>query len=105
ELGQVMVVMALGLPVLLGFGAITVDFGNLFVQKRSLQKAADAAALAAAVQLPCTDTDTLPSTPCQNAVAQIAGKYTGDNFTDLGGGPLPKCNVSPAPCYEIVDGG
>ena len=41
------VLFALMLPVLLGLAAMVVDLGNVFVERRSLQKAADAAALAA----------------------------------------------------------
>ena len=97
--GQVLVIFALALPVILGMAALVVDFGDFFVQKRSLQKAADAAALAAAVKLPCTDTDTSPSTACQDAVAQLAGTYAGANFSDFGEGRCPNVR-SPAPCYE-----
>jgi hypothetical protein len=47
EAGQVVVLFALMLPVLLGLTAMVVDLGNVFVERRTLQKAADAAALAA----------------------------------------------------------
>jgi hypothetical protein len=43
-------VVALVLPVLLGFAAVVVDGGNLFAQRRTVQNAADAAALAIADQ-------------------------------------------------------
>jgi len=49
EAGQVVVLVALLLPVLLGMAAMVVDLGNVFVERRTLQKAADAAALAAAM--------------------------------------------------------
>jgi len=48
QVGQVVVLVALLLPVLLGLSAMVVDVGNVFAERRSLQKAADAAALAAA---------------------------------------------------------
>ncbi len=51
ETGQVLVIFALTLPVLLGFAALVVDAGNLFASKRSLQKSADAASLAATQEL------------------------------------------------------
>ena len=41
------VLFALMLPVLVGLTAMVVDLGNVFVERRTLQKAADAAALAA----------------------------------------------------------
>lgn len=48
ESGQTMVLAALLLVALLGFGAIAVDAGYMTVQKNNLQKAADAGALAGA---------------------------------------------------------
>lgn len=44
--GQSMVLVALALAVLLGFGALSTDIGYLFVQRRQAQNTADAAALA-----------------------------------------------------------
>lgn len=55
ERGMSTVIVALMLPVLLTVEALTVDTAHLFVERRSLQNAADAAALAAAVYLPSTD--------------------------------------------------
>ena len=51
ERGQSLVMFALALTVLLGFVAITVDVGLAFLEKRHLQNAVDAAALAAAQDL------------------------------------------------------
>ena len=47
--------VALTLPMMLGASALVIDFGRIFVERRSLQQAADAAALAAAQRLrgPC----------------------------------------------------
>ena len=50
-----LVLFALAIPVMLGMSALVIDFGNLFVQKRSLQQDADAAALAGTSKLPCPD--------------------------------------------------
>lgn len=47
--GQAMVLVALFFSVLLGFGALAVDYAYLSLQKRELQNAADAAALAGIV--------------------------------------------------------
>lgn len=44
--GQALIIVVLALTVLLGFGALTVDAGYLYVQRRSAQNIADAAALA-----------------------------------------------------------
>ena len=48
EAGQTLILFVLGLAVLLGFVAMTVDVGLAFMERRSLQNAVDAAALAAA---------------------------------------------------------
>ncbi len=54
EGGSVLPLMALSLATLLGFGALVTDVGFLYLQRRILQNAADAAALAAAPELPDT---------------------------------------------------
>jgi Flp pilus assembly protein TadG len=50
--GQTIVIFAILLPVLILMFGVTVDVGNLYVSKRHLQSATDAAALAAAGDLP-----------------------------------------------------
>ena len=52
ERGQGLVLAILAMAVLLGFVAMTVDIGLLYNQRRDLQNAADAAALAGAAELP-----------------------------------------------------
>ncbi len=52
EAGQTVVLFAILLPLFLGLGAITVDIGYWYVVKKTAQDAADAAALAAARELP-----------------------------------------------------
>ena len=52
EAGQTVVLFAILLPLLLGLGAIAVDVGYWYVVKKTAQDAADAAALAAAAELP-----------------------------------------------------
>ena len=52
ERGNVFVLVALLLVVLIGFTALVVDGGRLYVEKSMLQKAADAAALAGVQELP-----------------------------------------------------
>lgn len=51
EAGQQMVLVSLMLPVLLLFVGLVVDVGNLYFHRRMVQNAADAAAMAGAVQL------------------------------------------------------
>lgn len=52
EKGQVMVLFALALVVLLGLAAFAVDFSMMVKTKAELQNAADAGALAGAIELP-----------------------------------------------------
>ena len=52
EAGQTVVLFAVLLPLFLGLGAIAVDIGYWYVVKKTAQDAADAAALAAAAELP-----------------------------------------------------
>src|SRR5438067_5137762 len=52
ERGQVIMLAALLLPLLLGMAALAVDVGSYSAHRRNLQNAADAIALAAARDLP-----------------------------------------------------
>ena len=45
EAGQVLMTVALTLPVLVGFLGLAVDVGSLYFHKRNMQTASDAAAL------------------------------------------------------------
>lgn len=56
EDGQTMILVALMMAILLGFSALTIDGGRLYIAKSKMQKAADAAALAGAQDLPNTST-------------------------------------------------
>jgi len=49
--GQILIVTALALPILLGATALALDAGYLFDYQRRMQTAADSAALAAAFEL------------------------------------------------------
>ncbi len=51
ERGQTIILVALSLPLLLGFVGIATDVGALFKDKRTMQTAADAAAIAGALNL------------------------------------------------------
>ena len=71
ERGQALVLFVLGLGVLLGFTAMTVDVGLFLQQRRDLQNDADAAALAGAAYLPDADVAT-----------QKAQEWAAKNFDD-----------------------
>jgi hypothetical protein len=64
ESGAVLVVVALTLVMLMGFAAFAVDVGNQYAHRRQAQNTADAAALAAAVEL------SLPGGSAQDALDQ-----------------------------------
>ena len=99
EAGQTLVLVVLALPVMLGMAAIVIDVGNLFVEKRSMQQAADAAALAAAQRLPGVACDST----CQSEVATLAGNYSGENLVSGGTGPLPPCSPGiTSNCYRVL---
>lgn len=70
EDGFAAVMFALCLPIFVGIAALLVDVGHGFADKRELQNAADAAALAAAVYLPSTNGAVL--TQAQNAAINYA---------------------------------
>ena len=80
-----MILAGLFLVVLMGFAAITVDLGVVYVEKTDLQNAADAAALAAAADLP--DSGTARTTAIyyagQNGVSSdnvaVDTQYSGDS--------------------------
>jgi Flp pilus assembly protein TadG len=85
ETGQSLVVVLLAIPVLLLFVALVIDGGNLVVQKRQLQTAADAAALAAAQSLtPVTGTCDTGST-CHDVILVGYSQKNGGSST------MPPC--------------
>jgi len=70
ESGQAVVMIALALAVIVGIAALAVDVGQLRYQKRNLQAAADAAALAAGMEIrTCGAT---PNCTAMQAAAQSA---------------------------------
>jgi Flp pilus assembly pilin Flp len=76
ERGAVAVIVALVMVVLLGFAALAVDVSGMWAEKRQLQNAADAGALAVAQE--CAKS----ATPCTMAVAP-AKRMTAQNYAGL----------------------
>lgn len=72
ESGVTIVIIALILPVLLGFAGLAIDVGYIMVVKNELQNAADAAALAGAGHLWYNNTSSNPNW----SAAQTAGSTT-----------------------------
>ena len=75
EEGQVLPLFAAAIAALLFMTAVVVDGGNLFQNRQSLQNAADAAALAAAVEVGLGHCTLSNSSACGG----LAGKYAGLN--------------------------
>ncbi len=82
ERGQVLVLVALLLPVFLGIGSIVIDVGNWYVLKRHLQTQVDAAALAGGPAFVGCFHDSGATTP---AIQQQALAYAGDPTRDPAG--------------------
>lgn len=82
--GQILLIFAFGLIVFIGFAALTVDIGSLYVARRSYQNATDAAALAGAAYLtrptgdPCADTAGAPTK--QVCARRAAWNYLNDQL-------------------------
>ena len=96
--GQVLVVLVLVVPMMLGISAIVVDVGRIFVERRSLQQAADAAALAAAQRLPGQ-----PAMRHARAPSPHRRRVQGEQPRRRGGPALPACDaVTTSNCYRIL---
>jgi Flp pilus assembly protein TadG len=80
ERGAVLVMFVLFLPVLLGFAAFVLDIGHVFQLRRHLQASADAAALAAAQELPNTGNAT---TVANDYSASPGGRNENSNLPEV----------------------
>jgi hypothetical protein len=107
ERGQIIVLSAITIPVLLLFAALVMDVGNWYTHKRQLQNRADAAAFAAGVAYgknwkACVQNSdqTLKANAAQ-AIADAARQYAGDpDAGDYAGGVLPS---APLENTQIAD--
>ena len=77
EHGQALIMVVLLLTALLGFAALVVDVGNLYLVKSQLQNAADAAALAGA----------------QDLETAINAESTAKNYAEANGVPKSETSV------------
>lgn len=99
EGGQVLLVAALLIPVLLGMAAIAVDIGSYADDKRNLQNAADAIALAASHDMCTPDPhDCSNTSAAQATAADYAAKNNIDtsivNVSFSGGNSAPEVRVT-----------
>src|SRR6185312_15187267 len=77
ENGQVLALVALSLPVFLALMGFAIDVGHLRYEKRHLQTAADAAALAAALEIRiCGDVEACPAMQAAATDALQENGYT-----------------------------
>jgi len=84
--GVVLVLVAVSLVAILGIVAMALDAGLLFSQRRGLQAAADAAALAAAIDLFKNPSDRATAVSDAQSVAL-------SNYPDM---PSPVVNIPPS---------
>jgi hypothetical protein len=99
----VLVLVALLLPVLLGMFAVVLDGSNLMVQHRSMQNAADAAALAAAPDLAPALDPTCASDPVCLGTVRTKAVNDAAKYSAMNGGPatLALCLLpSDTNCYR-----
>lgn len=86
ESGQTMVLVALMIFVLLGFGALAIDVGAMTYQRSNLQNAADSAALAGAILAP---QNYEPSVVKQKMI----NEYAKNNFNKIQGDDLAEDDI------------
>lgn len=100
ERGQILIATALLIPVLLGMAAMAVDIGAYADDKRNLQNAADAIALAAASEMctpnpaDCSNTTTARATAIEYASKNSVAFDVTQDLTFLGGNSAPKVRVT-----------
>jgi hypothetical protein len=82
EQGAIAVVVAICLLVLIGAGAFAVDMGNLYWERRQLQNAADAGAMAAAQEIVLSGTSN-PYTVAREYAAANSGRGAHVAFADF----------------------
>ncbi|MBF6600445.1 MAG: hypothetical protein IVW36_08045 [Dehalococcoidia bacterium] len=98
--GQILIATALLIPVLLGMAALAVDIGAYADDKRNLQNAADAIALAAASEMctpnpaDCSNTTAARATAITYASKNSVAFDATNDLTFLGGNSAPKVRVA-----------
>jgi len=98
--GQTLVLFALAQLVLLSALGLAIDGGFLYVQRRAMQNAADAAAMAGAQAISLNQTDTavtaaVIAAAARNGVtdpAQVTCKFITNSYTSSSSGPTQPCN-------------
>ncbi len=98
ESGQVVILAAISLAVMLGMAALTIDVGFAYYTQRSLQASADAAALAGAQEMPING----PIEAVARAYsASPGGKNARENVPGVVTDVETKCTPSVGPCDPV----
>jgi hypothetical protein len=107
--GQTIVIVALCMVVFLGMAGLVIDVANLYVTQRHLQTAADAAALAAAQDLPNSSSSacaysasTAGSSTCTVNGTNVALAANGDNYATTFGNVQTMAKVE---CVSVASAG
>jgi hypothetical protein len=109
ERGQTLILVLVALPLFFALMAFVVDGGNVLLHRRTIQVAADAAALAVAQNI-----DPGPPLTCKNYKDQAGHVYTGDaacnalasDYASRNGvtSSFHPCSANPAPnCWGLPD--
>jgi len=106
ESGQAMIFFAVLLSTLCMTTGLAVEGGNMMVQYRKLQSAADMAALIGAQKLPCGTADTACIAGAEQQACNEAAS-NGFSSCTVGGAGSPSANVPPQTCspYDFIDYG
>lgn len=106
ESGQTMIFFAVLLSTLCMTTGLAVEGGNMMVQYRKMQSAADMSALIGAQKLPCGTADTTCITSAEQQACNDAAS-NGFASCTVGGAGSPSANVPPKTCspYDFIDYG
>lgn len=120
ERGAITAIVAIALPIIVGFAAVSVDLGSVYLTTRHLQGVADLAAMAAARDLPNAQAAaqaTVSANPFDSTISTqvVSGQYVADPATpaanrfSVGGGSPNAARVTlsaQAPLYfgQILTG-
>lgn len=103
ESGQVLLIVALALPMLIGFVGLAVDVGNIEVGRRQAQSAADAAAIAGAQELFGGNGTTVAHTAAQDSATQNGFRNGVNSVTvTVNTPPLAGPNQGNANAVEVI---
>jgi len=93
--------IGLGLPVLLGMAALSMDVGQWLNEKRTLQTAADAAAVGAATELTNGRSDTMTTQAQKDSSRNGVPVVTGTTLT-LNSPPISGAHAGDASAVEVI---